>query len=119
MAEYTTLEQVKIRLKQFHIDDKSLEVVFDMPEENPLLEQLIKQAETDIKAKRMYPESYTEEKIAEDMEKFQSVVVNLAVYDRSQAGENFMASYSENGVSRTWRDRETLFVGVFPFAKVL
>lgn len=123
MAEYTTLEQVKIRLKQFHIDSKSdsesSEVVFDHLEENPLLEQLISQAEADIRAKRMYPESYTEEKIATDIEKFQSVVVNLVVYDRSQAGENFMASYSENGVSRTWRDREELFVGVFPFAKVL
>lgn len=123
MAEYTTLEQVKIRLKQFHIDSKSdsesSEIVFDHLEENPLLEQLISQAEADIRAKRMYPESYTEEKIAADMKKFQSVVVNLVVYDRSQAGENFMASYSENGVSRTWRDREDLFVGVFPFAKVL
>nr|DAK18302.1 MAG TPA: Protein of unknown function (DUF3199) [Caudoviricetes sp.] len=123
MAEYTTLEQVKIRLKQFHIDSKSdsesSKVVFDHFEENPLLEQLISQAEADIRAKRMYPESYTEEKIAADMKKFQSVVVNLVVYDRSQAGENFMASYSENGVSRTWRDREELFVGVFPFAKVL
>ena len=123
MAEYTTLEQVKIRLKQFHIDSKSdsesSEVVFDHLEENPLLEQLISQAEADIRAKRMYPESYTEEKIAADMKKFQSVVVNLVVYDRSQAGENFMASYSEIGVSRTWRDREDLFVGVFPFAKVL
>lgn len=123
MAEYTTLEQVKIRLKQFHIDSKSdsesPKVVFDHLEENPLLEQLISQAEADIRAKRMYPESYTEEKIAADMEKFQSVAVNLVVYDRSQAGENFMASYSENGVSRTWRDREELFVGVFPFTKVL
>lgn len=123
MAEYTTLEQVKIRMKQFHIDSKSdsesSEVVFDHLEENPLLEQLISQAEADIRAKRMYPESYTEEKIAADMKKFQSVVVNLVVYDRSQAGENFMASYSENGVSRTWKDREDLFVGVFPFAKVL
>lgn len=123
MAEYTTLEQVKIRLKQFHIDSESdsesSEVVFDHLEENPLLEQLISQAEADIRAKRMYPESYTEEKIAADMKKFQSVVVNLVVYDISQAGENFMASYSENGVSRTWRDREDLFVGVFPFAKVL
>lgn len=95
MAEYTTLEQVKIRLKQFHIDSKSdsesSEVVFDHLEENPLLEQLISQAEADIRAKRMYPESYTEEKIAADMKKFQSVVVNLVVYDRSQAGENFMA----------------------------
>lgn len=119
MAEYTTLEQVKIRLKQFHIDSESSDVVFDHLEENPLLQQLISQAEADIRAKRMYPESYTEEKIAADMKKFQSVVVNLVVYDRSQAGENFMASYSENGVSRTWRDREDLFVGVFPFAKVL
>lgn len=123
MVEYTTLEQVKIRLKQFHIDSKSdsesSKVVFDHLEENPLLKQLISQAEADIRAKRMYPESYTEEKIAADMKKFQSVVVNLVVYDRSQAGENFMASYSENGVSRTWRDREELFVGVFPFAKVL
>lgn len=96
MAEYTTLEQVKIRLKQFHIDSKSdsesPKVVFDHLEENPLLEQLISQAEADIRAKRMYPESYTEEKIAADMKKFQSVVVNLVVYDRSQAGENFMAS---------------------------
>lgn len=123
MAEYTTLEQVKIRLKQFHIDSesdsKSTKVVFDHLEENPFLEQLISQAEADIRAKRMYPESYTEEKIVADIKKFQSVVVNLVVYDRSQAGENFMASYSENGVSRTWRDREDLFVGVFPFAKVL
>lgn len=57
MAEYTTLKQVKIRLKQFHIDSESSEVVFDHLEENPLLEQLISQAEADIRAKRMYPEA--------------------------------------------------------------
>lgn len=70
MAEYTTLEQVKIRLKQFHIDSESSEVVFDHLEENPLLEQLISQAEADIRAKRIYPKSYTEEKIAADMKNF-------------------------------------------------
>ena len=119
MAEYTTLEQVKIRLKQFHIDSKSSKVVFDHLEENPLLEQLISQAKADIVAKRMYPDSYTDEKIAEDLKRFESVIVNVVVYDHSQAGEDFMANYSENGVSRTWIDRESLFVGVFPFAKVL
>jgi hypothetical protein len=119
MAEYTTLEQVKIRLKQFHIDSESSEVVFDDLEDNPLIEQLISQAKADIVAKRMYPDSYTDEKIAEDLKRFESVIVNVVVYDHSQAGENFMASYSENGVSRTWRDRDSLFVGVFPFAKVL
>lgn len=42
----TTLEQVKIRLKQFHmekVDGKDV-VVFDKIENNPLIEQLIEQA---------------------------------------------------------------------------
>lgn len=124
--EYTTLEQVKIRLKQFHIetvtnDDESTSdvVVFDNKEDNPLIEQLIKQATEDVKNRRDYPDSYTDEMITEDLKKFEGVIVNLAVYDHSQAGENFMASYGENGVSRTWKDRDGLFVGVFPFAKVL
>lgn len=126
MAEYATLEQVKIRLKQFHIDTVTNDdettsdvVVFDNKEDNPIIEQLITQATEDVKAKRNYPDSYTEEMISEDLKKYQSVIVNLAVYDHSQAGEAFMASYGENGVSRTWKDRDSLFVGVFPFAKSL
>lgn len=125
--EYTTLEQVKIRLKQFHIETVTNEeddttsdvVVFDNKEDNPLIEQLIKQAAEDVKAKRNYPDNYTDEMITEDLKQFEGVIVNLAVYDHSQAGENFMASYGENGVSRTWKARDSLIVGVFPFAKVL
>lgn len=47
---YTVLEQVKIRLKQFHIDDSSGTdiAVFDHKEENPLLEQLIAQATDEV-----------------------------------------------------------------------
>lgn len=124
--EYTTLEQVKIRLKQFHIDTVTNDdettsdvVVFDNKEDNPVIEQLIKQAVEDVKAKRNYPDSYTDEMITEDLKKFESVIVNLAVYDHSQAGENYMSALSEGGVSRTWKDRDKLFVGVFPFVKVL
>lgn len=124
--EYTTLEQVKIRLQQFHIetvtnDDESTSdvVVFDKKEDNPLIEQLIKQATEDVKAVRCYPNSYTDEMIAEDLKNYQSNIVNLAVYDHSQAGEAFMSNYSENGISRTWRDRDKLFTGVFPFVKML
>lgn len=93
--------------------------MFDNKEDNPVIEQLIKQATEDVKARRNYPDSYTDEMITEDLKKFESVIVNLAVYDHSQAGETFMASYNENGVNRAWRDRGSLFVGVFPFAKVL
>ena len=124
--EYTTLEQVKIRLKQFHIDTVTIDdettsdvVVFDNKEDNPGIEQLIKQATEDVKAKRNYPDNYTDEMIAEDLKKFENVIVNLSVYDHSQAGENYMASMNEGGVNRTWKNRNDLLVGVFPLVKVL
>ena len=126
MDEYTTLEQVKIRLKQFHIETVTDEdgvtsdvVVFDQKEDNPNIEQLIKQARNEVVSKRNYPESYTDEKISEDLKQFEDVIVNLSVYDHSQAGEAYMASYLENGISRSWKDRDSLFVGVFPFIKSL
>lgn len=126
MDEYTALEQVKIRLKQFHIETATDEdgvtsdvVVFDQKEDNPYIKQLIKQARNEVVSKRNYPGSYTDEKISEDLKQFEDVIVNLAVYDHSQAGEAYMESYSENGVSRSWKDRESLFVGVFPFVKSL
>lgn len=122
---YTTLEQVKIRLKQFHVetvtnddDTTSDVVVFDKKEDNPLIEQLIAQATEDVKAIRKYPDGYTEEMIADDLEQFTGVIVNLTVYDHSQAGEAYMSSYSENGVSRSWKERDKLFVGVFPIAQI-
>nr|DAH45891.1 MAG TPA: hypothetical protein [Bacteriophage sp.] len=126
MGKYTTLEQVKIRLGQFHIetleneDETSSDVtVFDHKEENPQLEILIEQAEQDVINKRSYPNTYTEDMIKDDLKKFQSVIVNLTVYDHSQAGEEFMQSYSENGVSRNWKSRDDLFVGVYPFVSAL
>ena len=67
----------------------------------------------------MYPETYTEKDILSDLERFENNIVDLAVYDRSQAGEAYMASYSENGVSRSWKNREDLFIGVYPFVKDL
>ena len=58
-AEYTILAQVKIRLKQFHIeavtneDDTTKDVVvFDNKEDDLLIEQLIKQATEDVKNRR-------------------------------------------------------------------
>ena len=126
MEEYTILEQVKIRLKQFHIETvdnadgtQSDVVVFDQKEDNPLLEQLIKQVTNEVMNRRMYPSNYTREQIDEDIKKFESTIVNVVVYDRSQAGESFMQSYSENGVSRTWKDRDKLFGEVYPFVKIL
>lgn len=124
---YTTLEQVKIRLHQYHIDTVKNDdsdtttsvVVFDNIEDNPLIEQLIEQSRQEIISLRNYPGSYTQEQIDNDLSKYESVIVNLTVYDHSQAGESFMASYSENGISRNWVGRNNLLAGVIPFVKVL
>lgn len=118
---FTILEQVKIRLGQFHIEesDGTDKTVFDHKEDNPRIQQLIDQATQEVINRRDYPESYTQERIDEDMKKYEGVIANLTVYDYSQAGEAFMASYSENGVSRTWKDRESLFACVFPFVRFL
>ena len=118
---FTILEQVKIRLGQFHIEesDGTDKTVFDHKEDNPRIQQLIDQATQEVINRRGYPESYTQERIDEDMKKYEGVIVNLTVYDYSQAGEAFMASYSENGVRRTWKDRESLFACVFPFVRFL
>ena len=124
---YTLVEQVKIRLKQFHIEEvedeatgeKSDKVVFDEKECNPLIEQLLEQARKEIIRRRNYPKTYTQERIDSDVKNYEDIMVDLAVYNRSQAGEAYMASYSENGVSRTWKDRESLFAGVFPFVKAM
>lgn len=122
MTGYSILEQVKIRLRQYHMEeteDGQSAISFDDNEENPLIEQLIRQATAEVIGKRNYPDSYTEEQIETDLKNYESNIVNLVVYDHSQAGEEFMASFSENGVSRSWKSRDDLFAGIFPFAKVL
>jgi hypothetical protein len=123
---YTTLEQVKIRLHQYHIDTVKNDdsdtttnvVVFDNIEDNPLIEQLIEQSRQEIISLRNYPSSYTQEQIGNDMTKYENVIVNLTVYDHSQAGENYMASMNEGGVNRTWKNRNDLLAGVIPLVKV-
>lgn len=125
MSAYTVLEQVKIRLKQFHMETvendgfASSTVMFDRKEDNLLLEQLINQATEDIKNKRRYPKDYTKEEIEEDLKKYESVLVNVVVYDRMKLGGDFQQSDSENGKSRTWVDRNTLFKEIYPIARIV
>ena len=97
---YTLVEQVKIRLKQFHIEEvedeatgeKSDKVVFDEKECNPLIEQLLEQARKDIISRRNYPDTYTQDKIDSDVKNYENIMVNLAVYDRSQEKHTWQVS---------------------------
>jgi hypothetical protein len=107
---YSRLEQLKIRLRQ---SDVSFE------QEDGFLEQLISQAEQDVRLYRNYPNNYTEEMIEKDMKKFDSIIVNLALYDCNQEGGEFQISSSENGTSRSWIDRDKILGKVTPFVQIL
>lgn len=105
---YSRLEQLKTRLRQSSISD-----------EDEFLEQLISQAEQDVRLYRNYPDNYTEEMIEKDMKKFDSIIVNLALYDYNQDGGEFQVSSSENGTSRSWIDRDKILGKVTPFVQIL
>ncbi len=105
---YSRLEQLKIRLRQS-----------DVSSENEFLQQLIFQAEQDVRLYRNYPDNYTEEMIEKDMKKFDSIIVNLALYDYNQDGGEFQISSSENGTSRSWIDRDKILGKVTPFVQIL
>mgnify|MGYP000280875800 FL=1 len=53
------------------------------------------------------------------MKRYTTNIVSLVVYDLSQAGEEYMASFGENGVSRSWIDRNKLLADIFPFVEIL
>lgn len=107
---YSRLEQLKIRLRQSDVS---------CDQEDKFLEQLIYQAEQDVRLYRNYPSNYTEEMIEKDMNKFESIIVNLALYDYNQEGGEFQISSSENGTSRGWIDRDKILGKVTPFVNVL
>lgn len=118
----TILEQVKTRLRQFHIENPETEdeqIVFDKPEENPILEQLISQATQDVIKCRNYPKNYSEEKKTNDLKEYEGVIVNLVVYDYNKEGGEFQTSSSENGTSRNWIAREKLMADVTPLVELL
>ena len=79
----------------------------------------VKNAVREVKRARNYPDYYTDKQIDKDLENYYSNIRNLALYDYSQIGAEMEKSHSENGVSRTWEDRQKCFDGVYPFVKVI
>lgn len=80
----------------------------------------VKLAVKDLIAKRNYiATTWDEEKILADIEQFYSVITNVARYDYNQIGAEGEQSHSENGISRTYVSRDSLFKGVHAFVGVI
>lgn len=79
------------------------------------LSSKIKNAIREVKRTRNYQPGHSQEFIEKDMENFYSNIRELALYDFNQIGGEGQVSHSENGTSRTWKDRKECFNGITAF----
>jgi hypothetical protein len=76
----------------------------------------VESAAREVVRARRYPESYSADDIANDLEKFYANIRNIALYDYNQRGAEFQSYTGEGAVFRNFMDRNKLFYGVIPFA---
>lgn len=88
----------------------------DLISEN-LLRKKIESAYREVKRARNYPKSYTDAQIEEDMREFFPNIEDIARYDYNSVGAEGLASYSADGTSIKYNDRDKLFYGVLPIAR--
>lgn len=93
---------------------EDLKTEMDISEEPDLsiLKIKVKNAYKEVCRARNYPESYEDEFIEEDMERFYSNIRSLALYDYNQVGVEGESSHNDNTGTRTWFSRETYLEGV-------
>ena len=115
-SEYTLVQKIKIRLRQFHMQGNRM--IFDNAEENPILEQLIADAYESVKKVRNYPSNFSDEKIEKDMEQYESIIINLVIYDYNKEGMDFENAHTESGVSRQFSSRARVMGDVLPFVHI-
>lgn len=84
-----------------------------------LLAQIVEDVLNEIKEQRNYSEKYTQEMIDKDIQRFYSTAREMAEMDYSMIGGEHQTSHSENGISRTFIDRNTLLSRVIPLSRVV
>lgn len=101
------------------VADLKIELSSDATFNEDMLAVKVKLAVKELISKRNYgATSWNDEKIADDLYNYYSVICNVARYDYNQIGAEGEMSHSENGVSRTYVDRDSLFKGVDAFVNV-
>ena len=79
------------------------------------LSSKIKNAIREVRVKRNYPDHFSEELILKDLEKHYSNIRELALYDYCQAGAEGQSAHNENGINRTWKNRNECLIGVYAY----
>ena len=82
-----------------------------------LLRAKVKSAYREVVQARNYPKSYTDSQIESDMVYYYSNIESIARYDYNAVGSEGLSSYSADGTSLSYRDRDKLFTGIYPIAR--
>lgn len=81
------------------------------------LKKKIESAIREVRRIRNYPSTYTESQVESDLQNYYSSIRNIALYDYNLIGAEGESNHNENGISRSFVDRKTLFHGIMPIAK--
>lgn len=107
-------------LEQEILMDLTQELSGEETFDQAILAVKIKLAVREVMAKRNYSATtWNEDKVLADLTTYYSIISNIARYDYNQLGAEGESSHSENGVSRSYVNRDELFKGVHAFVKII
>lgn len=113
MTTQSMLEEIFENLKA--------EILADVPQADLFNESLLRSkingAYREVLMARNYPSTYSAERIDADMLKYYSTIQNLARDDYNAVGSEGLSSYSADGTSIHYKDRNKHFAGVNPIAR--
>ena len=107
---------MSVGLQDELIADLTIELSSEPTFNADILKQKVIGAIREVKRARKCPSYYTNEQIQTDLYEYYSNIRNIALYDYNQIGIEFQISSSENGISRTYTDRNKLFSGIIPLS---
>lgn len=102
------LEEIFEKLKGEILADEAKADTFS----ETLLRSKIERAYREVMQARRYPSTWTAEQIAEDIVKYRTNIEDIAEYDYAAVGSEGLSSYSADGTSLKYNDRNKLFYGV-------
>ena len=100
------------------IEELTIELQNETDFNAELLEVKVASAIRECRTIRNYPDSYSEMRIEKDLTKFYSQIKDVAMYDYVKVGAEGQESYNADGESIVYEDRNKLWYGVRPIARL-
>ena len=98
-------------------DDLTIELGLS-DDDKAVMEIKVKNAVKAVRKRRSYPTNMQEVDIESDLAEHYSNIRDIALYDYNQRGAEGHTMYTENNVSRMWKNREECFNGVTSYVEL-